>query len=113
MASQIAFMVGFSWILASLGVYIRDIRHVMNLVLSAWMYMTPIVYPASSLPANLKFLNWINPVAGMVTDYRRVILEGKMPDFQVFGIYTAISIVMLFAGYYFFMKTKNSFADVM
>ncbi len=113
MFSQVLFMVGLSWILASLGVYVRDIRHLMSLALSAWMYMTPIVYPASALPENLRFLVWINPVAGMVGDYRRVMLEGKAPDFGIFAVYTAVSIALFFAGYYFFMKTKRSFADVM
>lgn len=113
MLPQIMFMVGLSWILASLGVYVRDIRHLMSLALSAWMYMTPIVYPASALPENLRFLIWINPVAGMVGDYRRVMLEGKAPDFGIFAVYSAVSIVLFFAGYYFFMKTKRSFADVM
>lgn len=113
MLSQVIFMTGISWILASLGVYIRDIRHLMSLALSVWMYLTPIVYPATALPENLRFLIWINPVAGMVSDYRRVLLEGKAPDPLAFGVYTSVSLILFFVGYYFFMKTKRSFADVM
>ncbi len=111
--SQILFTVGLSWIFASLGVYVRDMRHLIALALSVWMYMTPIVYPASALPENLKFLLWINPVAGFVTDYRHVILEGKLPDLMQYGFYTSVSLVVFFCGYYFFMKTKRSFSDVM
>ncbi len=110
---QILFTVGLSWILASLGVFVRDMRHLITLALSAWMYMTPIVYPASALPANLKFLLWINPVAGFVSDYRRVILEGQLPDFWQYASYSLVSVFLFFFGYYFFMKTKRSFADVM
>lgn len=112
-ASQLIFTIGLSWLLASVGVYVRDMRHFITLALSAWMYMTPIVYPASALPDKLKFLTWINPVAGIVTDYRRVILEGQPPDFTHFALYTSVGVVLLFAGYYFFMKTKKTFADVM
>ncbi len=54
--SQILFTGGLSCLLASLGVYIRDIRHLMALALSAWMYATPIVYPASALPEKLPIL---------------------------------------------------------
>lgn len=111
--SQLLFTTGLCWLLASLGVYIRDMRHLITLGLSAWMYMTPIVYPASALPENLKFLIWINPVAGIVTDYRRVILEGRAPDFAMYTFYTAIAVAFFFSGYYFFVKTKRSFADVM
>ncbi len=110
---QMLFTVGLSWILASLGVYVRDMRHLITLALSAWMYMTPIVYPASALPENLKFLCFLNPVAGFVTDYRRAILEGQLPDFMQYGFYSAASLAIFFFGYYFFMKTKRSFADVM
>ena len=110
---QLLFTIGLSWLLASLGVYIRDMRHLITLALSVWMYMTPIVYPASALPENLKFITWINPVAGIVTDYRRVILEGQLPDFGHYAFYTTVSLVFFFFGYYFFMKTKKSFADVM
>ncbi|HEY9712546.1 MAG TPA: ABC transporter permease, partial [Chroococcales cyanobacterium] len=87
-ATQLVFMAGLSCLLASLGVYIRDFRHVMALALSAWMYGTPIVYPASALPANLQFILWINPMAGIVTDYRRVLLEGLPPDWLRFAAYT-------------------------
>ncbi len=110
---QLLFTVGLGWILASLGVFVRDMRHLITLALSAWMYVTPIVYPASALPENLKFLTWINPVAGIVGDYRRVILEGRLPEFGQYAFYTSISLVLFFFGYYFFMKTKRSFADVM
>ncbi|MBA3992443.1 MAG: ABC transporter permease [Cyanobacteria bacterium DS2.3.42] len=110
---QLLFTVGVSWILASLGVFVRDMRHLITLALSVWMYMTPIVYPASALPANLKFLTWINPVAGIVSDYRRVILEGRLPEFGQYAFYSAVSLFLFFFGYYFFMKTKRSFADVM
>jgi lipopolysaccharide transport system permease protein len=111
--SQILLTTGLSWLLASLGVFVRDLQHVISLGLSAWMYSTPIVYPASALPANLKFILYINPLAGIVTDYRRVILQGQSPDWLTYAAYTAVGVGMWFAGFYFFHKTKKSFADVM
>jgi len=113
LAAQFLFVGGLSWLLGSLGVYVQDLRHMISLVLSAWMYATPIVYPATSLPNKLHFLLWINPIAGMVSDYRRVLLEGKLPDWPMFCAYTAFALLFWFGGYYFFNKTKRSFADVM
>ncbi len=110
--SQVLFAGGLSCLLASLGVFIRDIRHLMALALSAWMYATPIVYPASALPENLRFLIWLNPMAGIVTDYRRVLLEGNPPDWPVFCSYTVVALIAWFLGYGFFQKTKKSFADI-
>jgi lipopolysaccharide transport system permease protein len=111
--SQLLLTSGLCWLLASLGVYVRDIRHMMALTLAAWMYATPIVYPATSLPANFKFLLWLNPMAGIVLDYRRVVLEGLAPDWYHYGTYTLVAAVVFFAGFKFFEKTKKSFADVM
>ena len=110
--SQFLFVAGFSWLLGSLGVYLQDLKHVMSLALSTWMYATPIVYPATAFPKWLHFMLWLNPMAGIVTDYRRVILEGRAPDWSMWASYTTIGLVVWFAGYYFFRKTKRSFADV-
>lgn len=111
--SQLLLTTGICWFLASLGVYIRDIRHMMALALAAWMYATPIVYPATSLPANFQFLLWLNPMAGIVLDYRRVVLQGLPPDWHHYGSYTLVGVVAFFIGFKFFQKTKKSFADVM
>ncbi|MDZ4835093.1 MAG: ABC transporter permease [Candidatus Melainabacteria bacterium] len=106
------FSAGMSWFLGSLGVFIRDCRHFIALALSAWMYMTPILYPPERMPEHLQFLFWINPMAGIITDYRRVIIEGQFPNFFNYGVYTLISLAVCLAGFHFFHKTKRSFADV-
>lgn len=111
--SQILLTAGISWFVASLSVYIRDIRHLMALGLSAWMYGTPIVYPATALPEKIQFILWLNPMAGIVMDYRRVVLEGLAPDWQHYGVYTAMAVIVCIVGFNFFEGTKKSFADVM
>jgi lipopolysaccharide transport system permease protein len=111
-ASQVLLMAGLSWLLSSLGVFVRDFRHIMALALQAWMYSTPIVYPPTALPANLQFLLWINPMAGIVCDYRHVLLDGRAPDWGMYVAYTLTSAIIAVAGYTFFMRTKKSFADV-
>jgi lipopolysaccharide transport system permease protein len=111
--SQAFLTTGITWILASLGVFIRDIRHAISLVLSAWMYATPIVYPQSYLPKEFKFLLWLNPMAGIIEDYRRVLLSGLAPDWTTYFTYTAVGIVVCILGYNLFFKTKKTFADVM
>lgn len=112
MASQFLFITGLSWLLASLGVYMHDLKHMLTLGLSIWMYLTPIVYPSSAFPKELQFLAWINPCAGVIEDYRRVILQGVQPHWDMFAVYTALGAFTWCLGYYFFNKTKRSFADV-
>lgn len=111
--SQILLTAGLTWFIASLSVYIRDIRHIMALGLSAWMYATPIVYPASALPKQADLLLWINPMAGIVLDYRRVTLDGLAPDWAHYAVYTTMALVVFGLGLKFFEATKKSFADVM
>lgn len=111
--SQFMFVTGLSWLVGSLGVYLQDLKHMMSLLLSTWMYASPIVYPASAFPPHLQFMVWVNPMAGIVTDFRRVILEGHAPDWSLYATYTMVAAMFWFAGYYFFKKTKRSFADVL
>jgi lipopolysaccharide transport system permease protein len=111
--SQILFTAGLAWLLSSLGVFVRDLGHAISLGLSVWMYATPIVYPATSLPDNFKFLLWINPMAGIVADYRRILLQNLPPDWTAFAVYSAVAVAIWFLGFAFFAKTKRSFADVM
>lgn len=106
------FTAGLSWFFGSLGVFVRDCKHFIALALSAWMYMTPILYPPERLPEHLKFLLWINPMAGIITDYRHVIIEGQLPNFGWYAVYATVSLVVCFLGFSFFYKTKHSFADI-
>lgn len=106
------FTCGLSWLFGSLGVFVRDCRHFIALALSAWMYMTPILYPPERMPEHLKFLLWINPMAGIITDYRHIIIEGQLPNWGWFAGYSVISVLVCFAGFHFFYKTKHAFADI-
>lgn len=112
-ASLLVLTCGISWFLSSFGVFVRDTRHFMSLALSAWMYATPIVYPETALPESFRWLSYVNPMSGIVNDYRRVLLEGLPPDWTRFGIYTACGLLAWFVGYYFFSKTKKTFIDIM
>lgn len=111
--SKMIMLCGMTWILASLGVFVRDVRHMISLLLSVWMYLTPIVYPQSAVPANLQFIVWLNPMAGLINDYRRVILEGLPPDWTAYCLYTTFAVAVWWLGFNFFFRTKRSFADVM
>lgn len=107
------FSSGVSWFLASLGVYLRDTRHMVSLALQAGMYATPILYPSTSVPEQYRWVLVINPLSGIVDDFRRILLEGVMPVWSNYCLYTAISAAVCLFGLTFFLKTKKSFADVM
>jgi len=104
--------VGFGWFLAGLGVFVRDTNHIIGLALTIWMFLCPIVYPESMVPKAL--LPWfrINPFLPVVTSYRNVLLKGTPPDAYPWLYLLGISVVIFFLGYFWFIRTKKAFADV-
>ena len=103
---------GLAWLVASLGVFIRDIVQGIALVLMAWMYLTPIIYPESLVPAAYRSAVNLNPFTPLVRNYRRFLLEGAAPDWSGLAYFTAFAIVSFLVGYWWFARTRKNFADV-
>jgi lipopolysaccharide transport system permease protein len=109
---QLLFTLGVAWLIASLGVFLRDIAQGITLLLMAWMYLTPIIYPESIVPERFRpFIN-LNPFTPLVRSYRRIFLEGAAPDWRGLAYFTAIALIIFLFGYWWFARTRKSFADV-
>lgn len=106
------FTLGLSLFLASIGVYVRDIAHIVPLFVTATLFLSPIFYPAAALPEKLKFLAVLNPLGYVVEDIRRIVLWGQDPHWSWLLGGLLIGIATLSFGYVWFMKTKRGFADV-
>lgn len=104
---------GFTWLLASLGVFIRDVNAVMPVVLMIIMYASAIFYSSSKVPTHLLPIVLYNPLAVVIEDARNAVLWGVPSVWGRYGIVLAASIVAMILGYTFFMRTKNAFADVL
>lgn len=103
---------GGAWLLASLGVFIRDIVQGITLFLMAWMYLTPIIYPETIVPdAYRPWIN-LNPFTPLVRSYRRIMLDGQMPDWWGLAYFTGFALVAFVFGYWWFARTRKNFADV-
>ncbi|HEX5873425.1 MAG TPA: ABC transporter permease, partial [Pyrinomonadaceae bacterium] len=110
---QLLFALGAAWLIASLGVYLRDIAQGMTLLLMAWMYLTPIIYPESIVPERFSTFIDLNPFTSLVRNYRRIFLDGLAPDWRGLAYFTAISIIVFIFGYWWFARTRRGFADVL
>ena len=109
---QLLFTLGVAWLIASLGVFLRDIAQGINLVMMAWMFLTPIIYPESIVPERYRpFVN-LNPFTPLIRSYRRVLIEGTAPDWSGLAYFTAFALVSFFFGYWWFARTRKNFADV-
>ena len=103
---------GAAWLVASLGVFFRDIAQGITLVLMAWMYLTPIIYPESIVPERYRAFINANPFTSLVRSYRRIFLEGLPPDWSSLAYLTVVALVLFVFGYWWFAKTRRNFADV-
>mgnify|MGYP001581908926 CR=1 FL=1 len=106
------FTLGASWVLASLGVFFRDLPHIMPLVTTVLFFLTPIFFSAEMVPPPYSTVMHFNPFSFIVESFRRVVLWGTMPNWTILGAGTLACAVFMFLGYAFFMRTKKGFADV-
>lgn len=109
---QLLFTLGSAWLIASLGVFLRDIAQGMNLLLMAWMYLTPIIYPESIVPARFRMLIDINPFTPLIRNYRRLFLDGLGPDWWGLAYFSLFSVIVFVFGYWWFARTRKNFADL-
>jgi lipopolysaccharide transport system permease protein len=109
---QLLFALGAAWLIASLGVFLRDIAQGITLLLMAWMYLTPIIYPESIVPERFRWFIEINPFTSLVRSYRRVFLDGLAPDWRGLLYFSAVALVVFVFGYWWFARTRKNFADV-
>lgn len=106
------YIVGLSWILASLGVFFRDIIQIVTLFLTALMFLSPVFYPISAIPKKFRVLMDFNPLAGILEQTRNVLFDQAPLDWKWFIISSTASFFLAFLGFIWFQKTRKGFADV-
>jgi len=109
----VLFTLGVSYFVAALGVFVRDTQYVMGVILQVLFFATPIFYPISAVPEDLRWILEYNPLTVFIEQARNVFLYGIMPDWKFLGIASLVSCAVLQMGYFFFVRTKKGFADVL
>lgn len=109
---QLLLTFGAAWLVASLGVFLRDIVQGVALLLMVWMYLTPIIYPESVVPERFRPYINANPFTPLIRSYRNIMLEGVGPDWGGLAYCTGFALIVFIFGYWWFAKTRKNFADV-
>jgi lipopolysaccharide transport system permease protein len=109
---QMAFMMGLLLTLSAANVFFRDIRLLLPFLLQLWMYVTPVIYPLTVMPARYRLLFSLNPMTGIIDAYRRVIAQGVAPDSWLLLVPMVSSLLLLALGYRVFKGVEMQFADV-
>ena len=106
------FVTAVALFLSATQVRFRDIGVAMPLLLQLWMFASPVVYPLSAVPTRLRGLYLLNPMVGVIENFRRAILQGAPPDFRTLGVSALIAIVLLPAAYIYFKRVEATVADI-
>lgn len=106
-------IMGLSWMLASIGVYVRDIGQFIGLILTMLLFLSPIFYPASALPESVRDYLFLNPLSFVIEQARAVTLYGQLPDWSGLVVYYMLASIVAWVGLMWFMKTRKGFADVL
>lgn len=109
----VLFIMGLSWVLASLSVFLRDVSQFVGILTTMLMFLSPIFYPATALPENYRVFLYFNPLTPVIEQTRNVLFWGGQPDFQMLGIYIVVSAIVAWLGFAMFQKTRKGFADVL
>ncbi len=108
---QVIFTTGLALLLAVANLYWRDTRHVIEAVLTAWMFATSVVYPIERVGGRIGSALALNPMTPIIDAYRDVLLYDRLPAAVPFGYATLVAIVLFVAGWYRFHRSEMQFAE--
>jgi lipopolysaccharide transport system permease protein len=105
-------VLGLGWLLSALGVYVRDIGQFLSLLVSALMFLSPVFFPAESLPEGARAWLMLNPLAPVMTATREL-MAGRDPDAMALVAVALAGMALALAGAAFFRRVRAGFADVL
>ena len=102
--AHVIFTIGITLILSCLIVFFRDLKYILEVLLTVWFYSTPIIYPLAMVPEQLRVIYDLNPMVWIISLYRSILFYGKNPDVPALLFIYVISFLMLFVGHWIFQK---------
>jgi len=98
--------------LAALNLRYRDVKYVVPFLLQVWMYASPIVYPTSLVPEAYRDAYMLNPLAGLLENFRAATLSHQPVDWATLGSALLVAAIIFLTGLVYFRQTERSFADI-
>jgi lipopolysaccharide transport system permease protein len=111
---QLLLTAGLGYFTAAITVFLRDIPQTLGVILNIWMYLTPIIYPASAIPEQWRgWVFWLNPMTAIAEVYRDLILVGEVKHWGELGVSSLIALVVFCGGLWCYRRLRPAFADVL
>lgn len=109
-----AFLImGISWALASMGVFLRDVPQIVGVVTSVIMFLSPVFYPATAVPEQYRTFLYMNPLTHIIEEMHNIMYMGLPPEWGFLMLYWVITFGVACLGFFFFQKTRRGFSDVL
>ncbi len=102
-----AFVLGLGMLIATANTFYRDAGHLVTILIQAWYFATPIVYQESNMPADRRWMFWLNPAYPFVRMFQSILRDGLYPEFTTFSVAAAIAAVSLGIGYATFKSHED------
>jgi len=114
-ALQIVMNLGFAYLLSALAVFFRDVQHILGILLLAWYFLTPVLFPVAVLsdrPEQLRLL-YLNPMTAIIVAYQRALLDGLGPEWDALAYSGAVGLVLFVVGFWYFDRAKDDFESAL
>jgi lipopolysaccharide transport system permease protein len=122
-AIQLIFTLGLAFFLSAINVYYRDVAQIMDVLMLAWFFLTPVFYSTDLIPQSkvifgidvpVQRLAYIlNPMASLIASYRVILYNGAPPDIAFLLRTVITAVICLVLGYAFFMRFSRNFGEVL
>jgi ABC-2 type transport system permease protein len=104
------FSLGLGLLISAVAIYFADVAEMYQVALTAWMYLTPIIYPETIIPTKYLWIIRLNPMYHLVKLFRAPIYDGRLPTPSELLISTTIAVVTLIIGWFIFTRRADEFA---
>lgn len=112
-AVQLAFTLGVAFVVSSVLVYLRDLRHALPIILQLGLFATPVAYGIDKIARSSRLaFSFLNPLAPVIDGYRRTVLYGQPPEWSALAAGAATAFAVLALGYLLFKRLETGIADV-
>ena len=104
-------VIGIVLIVSALTVYFRDLEHILGIIIMAWQFLTPVMYPESFVPSQYQAILYLNPMTPIIISFRDVLYYGKMPVVENLVYAFLWGLIIFICGFLLFGKLQKDFAE--
>ncbi len=113
MAPFALLVLGLTYFLSATGVFVRDLAHLVGIVVTIAMFASPVLFPMEVVPAAYRPVLYLNPLTVIVEQVREVVILGVVPDWRVTLVYWLAALLIFAGGFSWFQTIRKGFADVL